>query len=64
MGYSKFLMFCVFLPGLMITAQVFEYEKGEGSKSVPPPLVLRSSKNAVSIWLNFSVAKFGILYFY
>ena len=29
----------------MTIAQVFEYEKGEGAKSVPPPhLVLRSPK--------------------
>ena len=27
---------CVFLPGLMTIAQIYEYEKGEGAKSVLP----------------------------
>ena len=30
----------------MTIAQIFEYEKGESAKSVPPPLVLRKQKNS------------------
>ena len=46
LSYSKFLMFRVFLLGFMTIAQIFEYEKGESAKSVPPPLVLRKQKNS------------------
>ena len=41
----------------MTIAHVFEYEKGWGAKSVPPPLALKSPKITVSIRLTFLVAK-------
>ena len=47
----------------MTIAQVFEYDNGEGDKSVSPPLVLWIQKNTVSIKILKTLSCFGTLYF-
>ena len=45
----------------MTIAQVYEYEKVEGAKSVPPPLVLQSPKKHSTNTAEFFDCQNGIL---
>ena len=45
----------------MTIVQVFEYKKGEGAKSVPLPLVLRSPKKHGINMVEFFRCQIGIL---